>query len=149
MRWTSSKAENTHSNLIQTLIIYAYTIPGRFEDIRLTVVSALWDRSVVPAHTRWSPEGQTDSRTLPPSPNTKKHRSHDSNSNANSWNISVLHFKHRSTVNWPVNTVCACMPVDTYLCFLKPMPNQRQGLSQELQVSCCINGIHIWDSCRG
>lgn len=28
------------------------TIPGRFEDIHLTVVSVLWDRSAGPARTR-------------------------------------------------------------------------------------------------
>lgn len=44
---------------------------------RLTVVSVLWGRSVVPEHTVWSPEAQTDSRTLPPSPNTKTHQSHE------------------------------------------------------------------------
>lgn len=46
------------------------TVPRRFEDIRLTVVSVLWGRSAGPVHTGWSPEGQTDSQRPPPSPNT-------------------------------------------------------------------------------
>lgn len=46
------QAEMFNSRICEELNEADGTIPGRFEDIHLTVVSVLWDRSAGPARTR-------------------------------------------------------------------------------------------------
>lgn len=46
------QAETFNSRICEELNEADGTIPGRFEDIHLTVVSVLWDRSAGPARTR-------------------------------------------------------------------------------------------------